>query len=209
MFGFSSRPAPPAWPPEEVGEDGRHPAVFAILPPERAGTRRHGHVAARRPICDLRGELFDGQLTWWPFLAENCCGGQVCNLSCTTEAGKVLASTSPSFRPRFFARFGQIPCHRAPGARAGTRRPAGAYPAAVWLAARPLVLTAGRRGAARLLQFFQARNTASSTRPDLPLPDQVQSDDHPGRQGAARPVRVVRGTSLVQPGTPRSDFARS
>ncbi|HAI3566134.1 TPA: transcriptional regulator, partial [Escherichia coli] len=22
---------------------------------------------------------------------ENCCGGQVCNLSCTTEAGKVLA----------------------------------------------------------------------------------------------------------------------
>ncbi len=28
----------------------------------------------------------------------------------------------------------------------------------------------------------------------------------PGRQGAARPVRVVRGTSLVQPGTPRSDY---
>lgn len=25
------------------------------------------------------------------FLTENCCGGQVCNLSCTTEAGKVLA----------------------------------------------------------------------------------------------------------------------
>ncbi|HGC1277156.1 TPA: ArsR/SmtB family transcription factor, partial [Escherichia coli] len=24
------------------------------------------------------------------FLTENCCGGQVCNLSCTTEAGKVL-----------------------------------------------------------------------------------------------------------------------
>src|SRR5699024_6161046 len=78
------------------------------------------------------------------FLTENCCGARCATCLAPRKPGRCWHETSPSFRPRFFARFGQILCHRAPGARAGTRRPAGAYPAAVWLAARPLVLTAGR-----------------------------------------------------------------
>jgi hypothetical protein len=67
-----------------------------------------------------------------------------------------------------------------PGAGAGRARSAAAHPAALRLLARTILFPArGRRGSARLLRVLRLRDADIRSRRDLPMPDQVQDDDHP------------------------------
>ncbi len=163
---------------------GRHPPVFAILPPERAGTRRHGHVAARRPICDLRANFS----TATNLVASHGKLLRRPGATCLTprKPGRCWHETSPSFRPDSL-RFGPNPLPssaRRSGWHPTPRRCVSCCCIGSLRAARSHGWPSRKRAAAAILwrrnthlrpvRFAVARSSAKRR--------------SPGRQGAARPL---------------------
>lgn len=137
------------------------------------------------------------------FLTENCCGGgvqPVLHHGSREGVGMRLRHLSdPDSLPALDK---SLPSSAR--ARAGTRRP----PVRILLLYGSLRARSFSRlaveEAARLLQFFGAE-TRIFDPSDLPLPDQVQSDDHPPSRSCAPCPSGQRDKSGAAR-TPRSDY---